>query len=143
MSEETKRERQIERQEMAEERTEWANERTEWAEERTEWAQHRTLLANERTFSAWLRTGLSAMAGGLAVAEFLGTEETTLVAHAIGVILVILGAVVCGVAYWRYTQITHVLEEEGLRITPRWMVALLVGGLVLTAVLVLILILMQ
>lgn len=31
----------------------------------------RTLLANERTFLAWLRTGLSLVAAGLAVANFL------------------------------------------------------------------------
>ncbi len=31
----------------------------------------RTLLANERTFLAWLRTGMSLVAAGLAVASFL------------------------------------------------------------------------
>jgi putative membrane protein len=113
------------------------------AEERTDWAQHRTLLANERNFSAWIRTGLSAMAGGLAVAELLGGEEAGLIPRLVGIILVSLGACVCLLAFWRYNQITDVLEAEGMRITPRWVAGLMVGGLLLAAALVFALIFLQ
>ena len=132
-----------ERTEKAEVRTEWAEERTEWAEERTEWAQHRTLLANERNFSAWLRTGMSAMGGGIAIAEFLGGEESSIFVRIMGIILVILGAGTCAIAYWRFNQISEVLEREGLPVTPKWAAGLLSGGLLLVAVFLLGLILQQ
>jgi putative membrane protein len=131
------------RTEWAEERTEMAEERTEQAESRTDWAKHRTVLANERTFSAWLRTGLSAMGGGVAVAELLGTDDTTIIARILGVILIALGASVILVAVWRYTNLTNFLEAEGLPVTPKWMAFSLAGGLMLGAILVLIIIFMQ
>jgi putative membrane protein len=144
--------KQEQRQEWAEERTEWAEERTEWAEERTEqaeqrtnWARHRTVLANERTYSAWLRTGLSAMGGGVAVVEFLGNEEglPSLLARLLGVILILLGAAVVLISIWRYNTVSDVLEREGLPVTPKWMAFSLAGGLLVGAVLVLILIFVQ
>jgi putative membrane protein len=132
-----------ERTEKAEERTEWAEERTDWAEERTEWAQHRTLLANERNFSAWLRTGMSAMGGGIAIAELLGGEDSHIFVRIMGIILVTLGASTCAVAFWRFNQISEVLEREGLPITPKWAAGLLAGGLLLVAIFLLMLIIFQ
>lgn len=35
-----------------------------FVKEQTSWAHERTRLAKERTFASWLRTGLSATAGG-------------------------------------------------------------------------------
>jgi putative membrane protein len=126
--------------ELAEERTELALERSEMAEQRTDWAQHRTLLANERNFSAWLRTGLSAMGGGLALARLLGDEAYGLIPRGIGIFLVLFGAGVCGLAVWRYRQVTVMLEAEGLPVTPEWVVALLVGALGLMVIFLLVLI---
>jgi putative membrane protein len=132
-----------ERTEKAEERTEWAEERTEWAEERTDWAQHRTLLANERNFSAWLRTGMSAMGGGIAIAEVLGGDDSSIFVRIMGIILVILGAGTCMVAYWRFNRISDVLQREGLPVTPKWAAGLLSGGLLLVAIFLFVLILQQ
>jgi putative membrane protein len=147
---ELKKEREEMRQEWAEERTEWAEERTEqaeqrtdWAEQRTDWAQHRTVLANERTFSAWLRTGLSAIGGGVAIVEFIGSQEGEFIARILGFILILIGAGVILLAFWRYNQISNLLEEKGLPITPKWMVLSLTGGLLAAVVLVLILIFIQ
>jgi putative membrane protein len=131
------------RVELAQERTQQAEERTEWAEERTEWAQHRTLLANERNFSAWLRTGMSAMGGGIAIARFLDGEESGFLVRIMGIILVILGAGTCAIAYWRFNRISEVLEREGLPITPKWAAGLLSGGLLLVAVFLFVLIVIQ
>jgi putative membrane protein len=128
------------RTEMAETRSEMAEERTEQADQRTEWAQHRTLLANERNFSAWIRTGFAAIGGGLAVAEFLGDGESP-IARAVGIVLIGVGVAVCGLALWRFGKISDVLEAEGLPVTPRWVAYSLVGGLVLAALLMLVLIL--
>lgn len=130
------------RTEMAEVRSQMADERTQEAEQRTEWAKHRTLLANERNFSAWIRTGFAAIGGGLAVAEFLDGGDSP-IARIVGVILISVGVAVCGLALWRYSEISDVLQAEGLHVTPRWVVYLLVGGLILAALLMLILIAKQ
>jgi putative membrane protein len=140
---EEKEEMREQRQEWAEERTEWAEQRTEWAEQRTDWAEHRSVLANERTFSAWLRTGLSAMGGGVAVVEFLGGEDASFIARLLGIILILTGAGVVVLALWRYNQINNVLEADGLPVTPKWVAFGLSGGLLLGAVLVLVLIFRQ
>jgi putative membrane protein len=131
------------RTEWAEQRTEWAEQRTEWANERTDWAQHRTVLANERTFSAWTRTGISAVAGGIAVARFLGQDDDSLLPRVLGTILVIIGAGVLGLAIWRYTTISDVMEKEGLPVMPKWAAYALSFSLLLASVLVLTLIFIQ
>ena len=131
------------RTEYAAERTELADERTHQAEDRTQWAQHRTLLSNERTFTAWLRSGISAIAGGLVVAELLGGEDGDPLAQMLGVILIVLGMGFLIQAMWRYLQVSTVLEAEGLPTTPRWVAITMVGGLLLGAPLVLMLILNQ
>jgi putative membrane protein len=130
------------RTEMAEERSEMADDRTGQAEQRTQWAENRTLLANERNFSAWLRTGMAAIGSGLAVAEFLG-DERSLLARGLGVLLVLVGGGVCAIAFWRFIQINDELEAEGMSVTPRWVAALLVGGLGLAGILVMLLIILK
>jgi putative membrane protein len=57
-------------------------------------ASERTPLAAKRTFSAWIRTGLAAIGGGLAVARVLVFKSPAheLLAHAIGGLLVVWGA---------------------------------------------------
>lgn len=56
-------------------------------------AKERTLLAAERTFFAWLRTALSAMAGGLAILRLIDfrTASHKLIAHIIGETLILWG----------------------------------------------------
>jgi putative membrane protein len=59
----------------------------------------RFLLANERTLLAWLRTALTLVAGGVALAQFVGDRTAP---PAVGVGLLVLGSV-CGVTgYVRY-----------------------------------------
>lgn len=40
-------------------------------DKKTEYALDRTVLANERTYAAWLRTGIAALAAGLAIEKFM------------------------------------------------------------------------
>lgn len=56
-------------------------------------SEERTLLAAERTFSAWIRTALSAMAGGVAILRLIvfKTELHKIIAHVIGETLVLWG----------------------------------------------------
>ena len=59
-------------------------------------AEERTLLAAERTFSAWLRTALSAMAGGLAILRLIHfkTDIHKIIAHVIGETLILWGSAI-------------------------------------------------
>jgi putative membrane protein len=129
--------------ELAEQRTEWAEQRTEYANQRTEWAQHRTSLASERTFIAWIRTGMSAIAGGIAIAELLGEADMQGIARTIGVILVGLGLLISGAALWRFLQVREVLERENLPSLPTWIAVTMVVGLFIATILILIIIFFQ
>lgn len=55
---------------------------------------YRFSLANERTFLAWIRTGLSLIAGGLAVAAFVPPLRVSHLREALAVVLLLLGALV-------------------------------------------------
>lgn len=83
---------------------------------REELASERTLLAAERTFSAWIRTGLAALGGGLAVARVLvfNSQVHQMLAHVIGMLLVIWGAGVFIYAIIRYHRACARLSQEGL-----------------------------
>lgn len=80
-----------------------------------ELASERTLLAAERTFSAWIRTGLAALGGGLAVARVLifKSYEHQVVAHVIGALLVIWGASIFIYAIIDYRRTCARLMEKG------------------------------
>jgi putative membrane protein len=129
--------------ELAQQRTEWAEQRTEYANQRTEWAQHRTALASERTFIAWLRTGMSAIAGGIAVAELLGEADMQGIARTVGITLVLLGMIMCAAALWRFLQVRQVLERENLPTLPTWVAVVMVVGLFLVTGLIFIIIFFQ
>ncbi|MET4082610.1 putative membrane protein [Pedobacter sp. UYP30] len=72
-------------------------------------------LANERTFLAWIRTSIGIMGFGFVVVKFslfvkqiaivLGAKPTgpqTGYSHVIGIVLVALGGITIGFAYFRY-----------------------------------------
>jgi putative membrane protein len=98
----------------------------------------RTLLANERTFLAWLRTGLSLVAAGLAVANFLpvgvipGLPYVRIYAVLLvvcGMLLVLIGGVRARRAAERIDQGVTVSSPTGL-----WVVALIAGILCAMAI---------
>lgn len=132
-----------ERTDLAAERTEVAEDRTEWARERTEAAANRSVLANERTFSAWLRTGMSAIAVGLGIAELLPEAEPRIAATAIGLILIVLGAGMCVLGARRYYRVAHELTERELDLTPNWIVTTIVGSLAAVSILAIVLVLIH
>jgi len=70
-------------------------------------------LANERTYLAWVRTSVTIMALGFVVAKFgliireLSPSSVTVPTHvssAVGVILVLIGAVLQGLAFRRFRR---------------------------------------
>jgi putative membrane protein len=74
-------------------------------------AEERTLLAAERTFSAWLRTALSAMAGGLAIIRLINfkSELHRIIAHIMGETLILWGCMVIVLAAIDYKKIHRIL----------------------------------
>ncbi len=112
-----------------------AGSRTELAEDRTDWAHWRTVLANERTLSAWIRTGLAATAGGLAIVKLLGSLDHPLITGSIGAILIVAGGFMFVVGFWRYHAAYKKLEQKGLKIsTPIRLIGVLIVGLLAAAV---------
>ncbi|MEN6530864.1 MAG: DUF202 domain-containing protein [Anaerolineaceae bacterium] len=101
-------------------------------------ASERTLLAAERTFSAWIRTGLAALGGGLAVARALvfNSQVHKVLAHVIGGLLVIWGAGVFVYAIIHYHRTCVRLSQEGLSRNSLGIMILMTAMLLIIAVLV-------
>lgn len=82
--------------------------------------------ANERTFLAWLRTSISLIGFGLAIARFglfLRQSQTVtdkVVSHQInseflGMSLIIAGLIIVGLAAFRYNRVYLQIEQENYR----------------------------
>ncbi len=83
-------------------------------------------LANERTLLAWIRTSIGIMAFGFVVVKFslfirqisllLGKNTTIPIQHGyssiIGIILVVVGAIVLLLSYFKYKQTEKQLNNE-------------------------------
>ncbi len=99
--------------------------------------------ANERTFLAWLRTSVSLIALGLATARFgiflrqigLTVTQESLREHpwfnseTLGLILVLFGLVIIGLAGWRYSQVFWQIERGQYR--PTQLLVWLMTGMVM------------
>jgi putative membrane protein len=98
--------------------------------------------ANERTFLAWLRTSVSLIGFGLALARFglfmqqLQPSSTPrsvgnqlLSASSISIGLVVVGILLLVLALWNYSQVFHQIERADYRPNPRFV--WLTGGAVL------------
>jgi len=64
---------------------------TTTAEQRADWAHEGTRLAMDRTFAAFIRTALSFMGFGIAVAKLLPDLNPPWIAQAIGILLIVGG----------------------------------------------------
>ncbi len=94
--------------------------------------------ANERTFLAWMRTSISLIGFGLAIARFglflqqsAGTSQISqmwLNSHSLGVGLIVVGIAIVALAALRYNQVYWQIERANYR-PNRWLI-LLVAGLV-------------
>jgi putative membrane protein len=101
-------------------------------------ASERTLLAAERTFSAWIRTGLAALGGGLAVTRALvfNSYAHQMVARMIGGLLVIWGASIFVYAIISYHRTCATLSQEGLSRNALGAMMLMTAMLLIIATLV-------
>jgi len=119
-----------------------ADECTVLARTRTTEAEIRTVLANERTFSAWLRTSMSAIAGGLVVAKVEATVDHPL-APVIGVIMILAGLLMAGVALVHYLQVYDAVRYKRGGATPYWLAVVMSVGLMVAGVLSLVLVMAE
>jgi putative membrane protein len=78
----------------------------------------RTVLANERTFAAWIRTGLTALAAGIAIEKFLVDFMATWSLRSIAMILILFSAVAFFLAAWRYTHLGVKLSRTDVKAIP-------------------------
>jgi uncharacterized membrane protein YidH (DUF202 family) len=90
-------------------------------------------MAAERTLLAWVRTSLALMAFGFVVARFalilmtLGIKVGASVANmatAIGVAMVVLGAIASGGAPWHYRKYFARIRSDGYRPFAAWTLAM-------------------
>jgi putative membrane protein len=94
----------------------------------------RFLLANERTLLAWLRTALTLLAGGVALAQF-GADSIAL--RAVGVGLLILGSASGLIGYLRYRAAGQAIRTGRLP-SPGHGPAIMTSGVVMLATVLLI-----
>ncbi len=113
-----------------------SEERTELAEERTEWADKRTFLAQERTFAGWIRTGLTSMAVGFGIIELMRDVEPGWMVIAIGLIFLVVGGVINGIAYISYRKISLHMEESDQpeMALSKWWMLFITAGLIICAI---------
>ncbi|MBD2775134.1 YidH family protein [Iningainema tapete] len=112
--------------------------------------------ANERTFLAWLRTSVSLIAFGFAIARFglfLRQLSVTLIQYQpsvnpilnsqyLGIGLVIFGLITIGLAAWRYNQVFWQIESGDYQPT-RWTVWVMTGAVMLFGILSMPLLMLQ
>ncbi|BAY83822.1 hypothetical protein NIES267_33160 [Calothrix parasitica NIES-267] len=86
-------------------------------------------LANERTFLAWLRTSISLIGFGLAIARFglflrqlqtktvqeITNNHSIFNSENLGLCLVIVGVLVIALAAWRYDRVFRQIERADYR----------------------------
>ena len=95
---------------------------------------YRFSLANERTFLAWIRTSLALLAGGVGVIGVANHFSTREGRAALGLALVLLGALSAGTAYRRW-RMADVAMRAGQPLPRAPMIAVLGAGMAAVAVL--------
>jgi len=104
-------------------------------EKTIEYSLDRTVLANERTYAAWLRTGLAALATGVAIEKFMVEAMPEWGIRSIAMILIAFSALAFGLAGWRYTHLGIKLGDIDVRMVPAVVTTALSILLVLCSVL--------
>ena len=95
---------------------------------------YRFSLANERTFLAWNRTALALVAGGLAVVQLLDDVGSESARRALGVPMVLLGALIAALSFSRWERNERAMQAGAAlpaSLLPRLLaVGVTVGGLI-------------
>ena len=78
----------------------------------------RTVLANERTYTAWIRTGLAALAAGIAVEKLLIGVMAEWSIRGIAMILILFSGAAFTLAAWRYVHLGFKLSRADVKTIP-------------------------
>ena len=105
----------------------------------TDWARERTRLAKERTFAAVVRTVLSFIGFGIAVAKLLPDLQPAWLAQALGVMLILGGGLIALLGFRTTHEVMAKLHEEGVK-ESRWFVTGTKMLLLLTAIVALLIV---
>lgn len=87
-------------------------------DDRTGYALDRTILANERTYAAWIRTGLTALAAGVAIEKFMVDAMPGWTIRIIAIILIIYSVIAFIIAAWRYSHLGLKLVHVDVKSIP-------------------------
>jgi len=98
-------------------------------------ALSQTVLANERTFQSWIRTGLTALAAGLGIANFLQDSMPLWMLMSIATIMILLSILAFLQAMWRYKHLHFRIKHLDVDATPVWLVRTFSFTLIVCAVL--------
>ncbi len=101
-------------------------------------AQERTVLAAERTFSAWIRTALSAMAGGLAILRLIvfKTDLHRIVGHIIGETLIVWGCMIIMLSSIDYKIMRDRLVTQNYKSSQMGLIMIIVPLLIVSILLI-------
>ncbi len=102
---------------------------------------YRFTLANERTFLAWIRTSLALTAAGAAVTSLLPQLGERGTRAALGLVLLLLAMTVAAASYRRWDRNERALRL-GTALPPTSLTRLMAGGIVLTTVALMVLVLL-
>jgi len=87
-------------------------------DDRTGYALDRTVLANERTYAAWIRTGLTALAAGVAIEKFMVDAMPGWTIRSIAFILIVYSVIAFIIAAWRYSHLGLKLVHVDVKLIP-------------------------
>lgn len=91
------------------------------------------ILANERTLLAWIRTGLTLIAGGVAVAFLASNVQFGVI---VGLAAIVAGGFISMVGYWKYKSADTAVRRGRLPKPGSGELAVVVGVSLFAAVLV-------
>ena len=107
-------------------------------------------LANERTFLAWIRTSIALMGFGFVIVKFavflrqvsymVGENNAPVprgLSAEVGLVMVVLGAIITSLAYWRYRTIEKQLNS-GEYFPSKWLSVLVTLSIIIGSILLVI-----
>lgn len=106
-------------------------------------ARVRTILAAERTFAAWLRTGMAAIVGGLAIIKFIPfrTQVHQILSHSASVILMLWGLLVIVLNLRTFTSYLGELNKDNIYKVHPFRILLFTVLLIVAAILLIVVVL--
>lgn len=91
------------------------------------------ILANERTLLAWIRTGLTLIAGGVAIAFLAADVQFGVI---VGLAAILAGGFIALVGYWKYRSADRAVRRGRLPKPGNGELAVVIGVSLFAAVLV-------